>query len=136
MWDATLCIIAFLYAFSDQESLMLFIVPAFLLCLLFTNIQPRLMISIFQQLTNSTNIRDIICKFNLIHYGSLLLIYPILIFTNLNWSLFIGMSCIIFPQIYTNGMLGHRPELTSGYYIKYLLARFIIIVTFMILSFI
>jgi hypothetical protein len=129
MWDATLCIIAFIYAFSDQESLMLFIMPAFLFCLLFTNLQPRFMILIYQQSLN-TGIREIICKFNLFHYGTLILIYPLLLFTNINWILFIFMSSIFFPQIYTNGMNGIRPDITSSYYMRYLLSRMLIIVKF------
>lgn len=127
MWDAALCIIAFVYAFSDQESLMLFIMPAFLLCLLFTNLQPRLMILIYQQSTNST-LREIICRFNLFHYGTLLLVYPILLLTNLAAPLFLFMSCLYFPQIYTNGVSGMRPEYTSPYYTRYLLTRMLIIV--------
>ncbi len=101
--------------------------PAFLLCLLFTNLQPRFMILIYQQGSNA-GIREIICKFNLLHYGSLLMIYPILIFTNLNWVLFVGMSMIYFPQIYQNGVNGIRPDISSHYYTSYLLARLIIIV--------
>lgn len=128
MWDATLCILSFMYAFNDQESLMLFIVQAFLFCLLFTNLQPRFMIFIFQHNNNNNNIREIICKFNLFHYGTLLLIYPILLFTNLNWAFYIGLSCILFPQIYTNGVNGYRPDLTSGYYLKYILSRYLLIV--------
>lgn len=127
MWDAALCIISFIYAFSDQESLMLFIMPAFLLCLLFTNLQPRLMILIYQQSTNSS-IREIICKFNLFHYGTLFLIYPLLLATNLNFTLFLLMASIFFPQIYTNALTGTRPELSSPYYIRYLLVRMLIIV--------
>jgi hypothetical protein len=127
MWDAALCVIAFVYAFSDQESLMLFIMPAFLLCLLFTNLQPRLMILIYQQSTNST-LREIICRFNLFHYGTLLLVYPLLLLTNLAAPLFLFMSCLYFPQIYTNGLGGVRPEYTSPYYTRYLLTRMLIIV--------
>lgn len=127
MWDAALCIIAFIYAFSDQESLMLFIMPAFLLCLLFTNLQPRLMILIYQQSTNN-GLREFICKFNLFHYGTLFLVYPLMLITNLRWPLFLLMSCIYFPQIYTNGLGGFRPELTSPYYTRYLLSRMLIIV--------
>jgi hypothetical protein len=112
---------------------MLFIMPAFLFCLLFTNLQPRFMILIYQQSTN-TGIRDIICKFNLFHYGTLFLIYPILIFTNINWILFIGMSMIYLPQIYTNGINGVRPEITSTYYTRYLLSRLLIIVLLDLLS--
>ena len=114
---------------------MLFIMPAFLLCLLFTNLQPRFMILIYQQSTNS-GIREIICKFNLFHYGTLFLIYPILVFTNFNAILFIGMSLIAIPQIYLNGINGHRPELTSSFYTRYLLTRLLIIVIFQLLSYI
>ncbi len=127
MWDAALCIIAFVYAFSDQESLMLFIMPAFLLCLLFTNLQPRLMILIYQHSTNST-LREIICRFNLFHYGALLLVYPLLLLTNLSAPLFLLMTSLYVPQIYTNGIAGVRPEYTSPYYTRYLLTRMLIIV--------
>jgi hypothetical protein len=47
MWDTVLCMVAFQVAFNDQESLVLFILPAFILCLLFTNIEPRLMFMIY-----------------------------------------------------------------------------------------
>ena len=107
----------------------MFILPAFLLCLSFTNLQPRFMILIYQNMTqNQFNIRQILCRFNLYHYGSLLLTYPLIYYTNLNWPLFIAMSCVIFPQIYTNGMNGIRPELSHTFYTKYMLGRFIIIV--------
>ena len=75
------------------------------------------------------------CKFNILHYGSLLMTYPIMIFLNFNWVLFIGMSCIIFPQIYVNGLRGSRPDLSSAYYTKYLLGRFIVLVILNSLSF-
>lgn len=108
---------------------MLFIIPAFLLCLLFTNLQPRLMIFIFQNFAdNNLNIRRMLCRFNLLHYGSLFSIYPILLLTNFNWVLFIAMSCIMFPQIYTNGFINIRPDVTSPYYLKYILSRFLLIV--------
>lgn len=127
MWDATLCFLSFIYAFSDQEGLMLYIMPAFLFCLLFTNLQPRFMIFIYQQLVNGT-IREVLCKFNLFHYGTLLMVYPIIIFTNLSWVLFIGLSLIGFPQIYVNGINGIRPNFSSHYYTRYLLSRLLIIV--------
>lgn len=114
---------------------MLFIMPAFLLCLLFTNLQPRFMILIYQQSTNS-GIREIICKFNLFHYGTLFLIYPLLVFTNFNAILFIGMSLIAIPQIYLNGINGIRPDLTSSFYTRYLLTRLLIIVIIPLFSFI
>lgn len=114
---------------------MLFIIPAFLLCLLFTNLQPRLMIFIFQNFAdNNANIRRMLCRFNLFHYGSLFSIYPILILTNFNWLLFIGMSCIMFPQIYTNGFINIRPDITSPYYLKYILSRFFLIVIVLLFS--
>ena len=108
---------------------MLFIIPAFLLCLLFTNLQPRLMIFIYQNfMDQNMNIRQVLCRFNLYHYGSLFSIYPLLLLTNFNWLLFIGMSCIVFPQIYTNAFINIRPNVMSTYYMKYLLTRFILIV--------
>ena len=114
---------------------MLFIIPAFLLCLLFTNLQPRFLMSIYQNMSdNNANIRQILCRFNLIHYGSLFLIYPIIIFSNFNWVFFIGLSCIIFPQIYVNGFINIRPDIKSAYYSKYLLSRFALIVTSIIFS--
>lgn len=112
---------------------MLFIMPAFLLCLLFTNLQPRFMILIYQQSTNS-GIREIICKFNLFHYGTLFLIYPLLVLTNFNAILFIGMSLIAIPQIYLNGINGNRPDLTSPFYTRYLLTRLLVIVIITLLS--
>lgn len=130
MWDTVLCLVAFIYAFKDQESLMLFIIQAFFLCLLWTNLQPRLMISIYQQLVDQdTSLRYMVCKFNLIHYGSLLLIYPLLIFTNLNSLLLLGMSALLFPQIYLNATIGLRPVLNHPYYTKYILPRFLLIVS-------
>ena len=113
----------------------MFIIPAFMLCLLFTNLQPRLMITIYQHHAgDNLNIRQILCKFNLFHYGSLFSIYPIFLLTNFNWILFISMSCIIFPQIYLNAFLSSRPNLSSPYYTKYLLSRFLLIVKMPLLS--
>ncbi len=114
---------------------MLFIIPAFMLCLMFTNLQPRFLIAIYQNLAgNNFNIRQIICRFNLIHYGSLFLIYPFILITNFNWVFFITMSCILFPQIYTNGFINIRPDLSSVYYTHYIMSRFILIVPFYIFS--
>jgi len=116
---------------------MFFIVPAFLYCLMFTNLQPRFLMIIFQSnMDNDANFRMAICKFNLLHYGSLFAIYPLLIFTNFNWVFFIGISCIVFPQIYANGFNNARPDISSPYYTKYLFSRFIIIVSICLFSFI
>lgn len=108
---------------------MLFIVPAFILCLLFTNLEPRLLIYIFQDwVNNELNLRQQLCRFNLLHYGSILAIYPLLMLTNFNYLLFIGISCLFFPQIYTNALSSTRPNLNSHYYMKYLLSRFLLVV--------
>lgn len=114
---------------------MFYIVPAFLFCLIFTNLQPRLLMCIFQStMDNDANIRQALCKFNMYHYGSLFAIYPIILFTNFNWILFIGMSCIVFPQLYANGFNNIRPDPSSMYYTRYLFSRFILIVTFILHS--
>jgi len=129
MWDTVLCMVAFKMAFTDQESLVLFIMPAFMLCLLFTNIEPRLMFIIFErnQLPNDRLGGGCCNIFNLISYGSLILIYPVMIFTNLNRYLFVGVSCMLFPQIYLNAVKGNRPEYTDDYYVKFLFIRFLLI---------
>ena len=130
MWDAVLCIIAFVQAFQNEENLILFIMPAFILCLLFTNLELRLMLMIFQARTENTNMREVLCKFNLMTYGGLILMYPLLIYTNLSIFFFIGLSLVFVPQIYTNGIQGHRPDISSPYYKKFLSVRFLIIVIF------
>lgn len=104
--------------------------PAFILCLLFTNLELRLMLLIFQFRSQNANIREVICKFNLITYGGLLLMYPILIYTNLSIFFFIGISLVFIPQIYANGIEGHRPNISSPYYQKFLLIRFLLVVRF------
>ena len=114
---------------------MFYIMPAFLYCLIFTNLQPRLLISIFQStMENDMNIRQALCKFNLYHYTSLFAIYPLLLLTNFNWVLFILMSCIVFPQIYANGFNNTRPDVSSVYYTRYLFSRFLLIVNYVVLQ--
>lgn len=112
-----------------QENLILFILPSFMLCILFTNLELRWMLSIFQANNNGLDLRSIICRFNLISYGSFLLVYPILLFTNLNSWLFIGISLLFLPQIYVNALKGIRPDLNHPYYSKFLMFRFVIIVS-------
>jgi hypothetical protein len=51
MWDAVICVVAFIEAFRNEESLILFIMPAFLLCLLFSNLELRILLMIFQART-------------------------------------------------------------------------------------
>ena len=102
-----------------------------MLCLLFTNLQPRFLLAIYQNLAaNDLNIRQFLCRFNIIHYGSLFFLYPIIIISNFNSLFFIALSCIVFPQIYSNGVNNIRPKVLSAYYSQYLFSRFLIIVTF------
>ena len=134
MWDTTLCIISFIEAFGDESNLILFILPAFVLCLLFTNLELRLMLMIFQARFQNINIRTVICRFNLTTYGGLLLIYPILLYSNLNAFFFLCICLLFFPQIYHNGVVSHRPNISSPYYQKFLLIRFLLIVFLQIFS--
>ena len=63
-----------------------------------------------------------------------MLIYPLLAFSNFNILFFVGICLIFLPQIYLNGVNGIRPELSSPYYTKFLMARFIIIVILQLFS--
>jgi hypothetical protein len=127
MWDTVLCLLSFKVAFADQESLVMFVLPAFMLCLLFTNLEPRLMLIIYER--NQVAGQERRCfNFNLLSYGSLMALYPILIFTNFNRIFFIGISCLFFPQIYLNALRGIRPDPCSSYHLKFLLTRFLIVV--------
>lgn len=121
--------------YDIQENLILFILPSFMLCILFTNLELRWMLSIFQSNNNSLDMRSIICRFNIISYGSFLLVYPILLFTNLNSWLFIAISLIFVPQIWVNAQKGIRPDLNHPYYSKFLMLRFLIIVILFLIKF-
>ena len=55
---------------------MLFIIPAFLMCLIFTNLEPKLMMLVFEATADAADVRSLVCRFNLIHYGSLLQVSP------------------------------------------------------------
>lgn len=57
-----------------------------------------------------------------------MVLYPIIIFTNLSVFFFISISLIFLPQIYTNGVQGIRPDTSSPYYKKFLPVRFLLIV--------
>lgn len=103
-------------------------IPAFLMCLVFTSLEPRLMILVYQSWAGHRTTGTLICRFNLIHYGSLVLIYPIILLTNFQPILFFIMSSILFPQIYSNGITGTRPNPSSKYYRNFLLYRFLLIV--------
>ena len=110
-----------------KESLVLFILPAFMLCILFTNIEPRMMMVIFERNQMGSE-RGWCSLYSLISYGSTIMIYPILMVTNLNSYLFLALSCMLFPQIYLNAVRGHRPDYTSEYYTKFIFSRFILVV--------
>lgn len=91
------------------------------------------MLSIFQSNNVGLDLRAIICRFNIISYGSFLLIYPLLLLTNLNEWLFIAISLIFLPQIYVNAQKGVRPDLNHPYYSKFLMFRFLIIVNLFVI---
>jgi hypothetical protein len=76
-----------------------------------------------------------LCKFNLLHYGSLFLVYPLVLLTNFRPFIFILASCIFIPQIYMNAITGIRPDLKSHYYRYFLLYRFLLLVFRLLFSF-
>ena len=88
------------------------------------------MLLVYQGDRENTNERELVFKFNLISYGSLLLIYPIVLITNFSSLFFIIITLFLLPQIYTNALQGVRPDLNSSYYIKFLMSRFMILVSF------
>ena len=90
--------------------------PAFILCLLFSNLELRIMITVFQTLFNTGDVRCTMIKFKLINYGSVILMYLLLLVTNMGAPLFIIFSLIFLPQIYTNAVVGKRPNPNSMYY--------------------
>ena len=102
--------------------------PAFFLCLLFTNLELRVLLMIFQARSEGRSIREVVCKFNLITYGGLILMYPLMKFTNLSSFFFVAISLIIIPQIYCNAQRGQRPNISNAYYTKFLTFRFLLIV--------
>jgi hypothetical protein len=115
---------------------MLFLVPALLMCLVFTNLEPKLMILIFEAASNAArNPQRLLCKFNLLHYGSLFFVYPLILLANFRPFIFILASCIFIPQIYMNAITGIRPDLKSHYYRYFLLYRFLLLVYKCLFSF-
>lgn len=90
---------------------------------------------IFEKNYGQENQRGRCCSFNYLSYGSLIIIYPILILTNFNRALFLAMACLLFPQIYVNANRNLRPDVSSSYYMKFLLSRFLIIVYLSLFSF-
>lgn len=102
--------------------------PAMILCLMFTSFEPRFMILIYESLDKTGCLGRLLCRFNLLHYGSLVALYPLLMFTNFSAPLFLLMSCILLPQIYSNGLNGVRPDLASPYYARFIPARYLILV--------
>lgn len=69
-----------------------------------------------------------LCRFNLLHYGSLFLVYPLVLLANFRPIFFLLVTCILFPQIYLNALTGTRPEPNSHYYRHFLLYRFLLVV--------
>lgn len=140
LWDSAFCVLTFIIAvnttsnvkvYLTQESLILLMVPAFIFCILFSNVEPRLLIEIYRaRFDAEIDIRRIMCQFNLITYAGILSIYPLLHFTNLNNYLFMGLSLMFLPQIYTNAINGKRPEPLSTFYSEFLLIRFLFVVIF------
>ena len=135
MWDTALCVYSFFQAFENEANLIMFILPTFVLCLLFTNLELRMILLIFQARYQNINVREVICRFNLLAYGGMILTYPILILSNLSGLFFVTISLIFIPQLYHNGMVGHRPSLRNPYYTKFLLVRFLIFVLYTIFRF-
>lgn len=86
------------------------------------------MIIVFQAISGENDIRHVICRFNIISYGAILAMYPIIILTNAGTPLFLLFSVIYLPQIYTNAVTGRRPNPNSMYYNEFLLFRFMIVV--------
>ena len=111
MWDTALCVYSFFQAFENEGNLIMLIIPTFVLCLLFTNLELRMILLVFQARYQNVNIRAIICRFNLLAYGGLILTYPIIKLCNLSPIFFVSVSFIFVPQLYHNGMVGHRPSL-------------------------
>lgn len=107
---------------------MLFVVPAFILCLLFSNLELRIRATVFQAWSGSTDARCVMLKFKLVNYGSIILMYLLLLVTNMGTPLFMIFSLIFLPQIYTNAVVGKRPNPNSMYYNEFLLYRFLIVV--------
>ena len=104
-------------------------IPAFIFCILFSNVEPRLLVEIYRaRFDDTTNIRSIMCKFHLITYASVIVIYPILSFCNASNLLFVGLSLMFLPQIYTNAINGKRPQPFSTFYREFLLVRFLFVV--------
>lgn len=75
------------------------------------------MLEVYQKNNADENVHRLLCQFNAIAYGCLLFTFPLLILTNVSSYVFVALSFIFVPQIYTNALNGIRPELTSRYYI-------------------
>lgn len=72
--------------------------------------------------------QGMLCRFNMLHYGSLFLVYPIVLVANFRPIFFLLATCILFPQIYLNALTGTRPDPASRYYRHFLLYRFLLLV--------
>lgn len=74
------------------------------------------MIIVFQSLAGENDIRQVICRFNIVSYGGIILMYPLIVLTNLGTPLFLAFTLIFLPQIYNNAVIGKRPNPNSIYY--------------------
>lgn len=74
------------------------------------------MVIVFQAMSGENDIRQVICRFNLVSYGGIIAMYPLMVLTNMGTSLFLFFSLIFLPQIYTNAITGKRPNPNSIYY--------------------
>ena len=120
IWDMTFCLIAFDQAiFSDklmvEDNFLLFIFPALVFLLMFMNLEFRVALKIYEANFEHSE-QQKTCIFNSIVYGSQVLWFPILYFTNLSNVLFVFSSFIFMPQIYSNAVTGKRPNPHSPYY--------------------
>ena len=119
--------LTFQIALSNFYCFTSFLVPSLLLCCITMFLEPSLLILIFEKHQNF-NARRLLSKFNFMFYCSPILTVPVLLLTNLNGSLFVGLSCLLLPQIWVNFVRTHRPQLDSAYYKKFLFPRIVLIV--------
>ena len=111
-----------------KKSLILFIVPAFVCLIMFMNLELRLILMIMRTQSENGDVRGSMCKFNLMAYGSMIVFYPILYYSNLSPFLYLAFCLILLPQIVTNGQQSHRPNLNSAYYKHFIPVRYLLLV--------
>lgn len=105
----------------------MFLIPAFLYCYVFGNLDFLILQSIYDEVYKSSSSLWEVVKFHIPVLIALLLIYPFLYFTNLNVVFYLSLSLLSLPQIYTNAIAGIRPEF-NAYYLRHILSRHAFIV--------